>query len=421
MKSRMLTLATAISLFAVLALPTWCPAQELTPQLSSYTITDLGTLGGTYSWANAISNSGWVEGISTLSGDTAYHAFLWRNGNITDLGTLGGPNSSSGYFQIGDNGNAIGASDTAISDPLGEDFCGFGTYLICLPFVWQNGVMTPLPTLGGNNGWAFGVNNSAQVVGYAETATPTSGCVHPLEYKPVIWRKGAIHELPTFPGDDEGQAFGINDKGQAVGYSGVCPSHNHILLWQNGKPTDLGNLGGMFYNYGLDINNQGQVVGNSGLPPGEAYYHAFLWQNGVMSDLGTVPGDVDSLALGINSKGQVVGGSEDAFGDERAFIWQNGVMTDLNTLIPANSFYLLEADQINDRGQIVGGGVQISTFEVHAFLLTPINGKAVGQSTEAAFANTTAQRPTIPLSENARKLLQQRRGMNRFNGGLVQP
>ena len=58
-----------------------------------YTVTDLGTLGGTFSIAVAISNTGTVSGFSNLPGDAAQHEFIWRNGVMTDLGTLGGPNS----------------------------------------------------------------------------------------------------------------------------------------------------------------------------------------------------------------------------------------------------------------------------------------------------------------------------------------
>jgi probable HAF family extracellular repeat protein len=117
-------------------------------------------------------------------------------------------------------------------------------------------------------------------------------------------------QLPTFPGDPDGAALGINDNGLAVGYSGNCGVFGvplHALLWQNGTATDLGNLGGTMNNLATDINNQGQVVGQSDLS-GDTTFHAFLWQNGgPMADLGTLPGDFSSFAAAINSKGQVVG------------------------------------------------------------------------------------------------------------------
>jgi probable HAF family extracellular repeat protein len=175
-----------------------------------------------------------------------------------DIGApgLGGPNS----IAFGDNERfqSAGEAETSTPDPNGEDFCGFGTHLTCLPFVWQNGVMTPLPTLGGNNGEAGLINSRGEVAGTAENATPDSTCPpgdpQVLQEKPVIWRNGEIKALDTFRGDPDGWAFGINDKGQVVGASGICSTLNsdtyfyvlsrHALLWDNGKVTDVGNLGG---------------------------------------------------------------------------------------------------------------------------------------------------------------------------------
>src|SRR5258708_5486664 len=60
-----------------------------------YSVTDLGTLGGTYSSANAINSGGIVVGGANLTGDTAGHAFSYSGGVMTDLGTLGGNQSSA--------------------------------------------------------------------------------------------------------------------------------------------------------------------------------------------------------------------------------------------------------------------------------------------------------------------------------------
>ena len=59
-----------------------------------YSVTDLGTLGGSGSVGFGINNQGQVTGYSfTATG--AEHAFLFSNGQMTDLGTLGGAYSNS--------------------------------------------------------------------------------------------------------------------------------------------------------------------------------------------------------------------------------------------------------------------------------------------------------------------------------------
>ena len=276
-----------------------------------YKVADLGTLGGTYSLAGGINNTGLVEGYSTLTGDTAEHASIWwKHVGPIDLGTLGGPNSDAAW-RPSESGEVGGGSDTTTPDPNGEDYCGYGTYLICLPFVWRHGVMTPLPTLGGNNGWAAGFNNRGQVVGNAEYNTPDPTCLLPYDYLKVgavVWEKGKVTKLQYLPGDPSAAAFAINDMGQVTGVSGGCSIPPvHAVLWQHGKAIDLGNFGGTI-SEGVDINNQGQVAGVSYLADGTTF-HAFLWQKRTgMIDLGTLSGDVSSEGDGINNLGQVVGG-----------------------------------------------------------------------------------------------------------------
>jgi probable HAF family extracellular repeat protein len=415
MKSRIFTLLTAMTLFAALAVSVRLAAQEQQQVLPRYTVTDLGTLGGTYSLAGGINNKGVVEGYSTLTGDQNVHAALWRKGKsmITDLGTLGGPNSDAAW-RPSQSDEVGGGSDTTTPDPNGEDYCGYGTYLQCLPFIWRAGVMTPLPTFGGNNGYAAGFNKGGQMVGQAELNKVDPTCVLPagfLQVGAALWENGTIKKLHRFPGDTDAYAFAINDLGQATGGSGSCTSSFHAVLWHKGSVVNLGNLGGAMNNSGLDINNQGQVAGYSDLA-GDTTYHAFLWQKGTgMIDLGTLPGDVASSGDGINNKGQVVGGSCDQDGNCRAYLWQNGVMTDLNTLIPANSpLYLIEATgTINDRGQIAGIALKISTGETHAFVANPTTA-----------SGPISEREKVVLPENVRKLLQQRRG-GHFGVGMKRP
>ncbi|MGA7409262.1 MAG: hypothetical protein WBW33_02190, partial [Bryobacteraceae bacterium] len=318
------------------------------------------------------------------------------------------------------------------SDPKGEDFCGFAALGLpssvtsCLPFLWQNGVMNPLPTLGGNNGAANQINNRGEAAGMAEnditdTACPSTG-PQKLGFKPVVWRNGKVQELPTYPGDPDGNAVAINDHGQVAGGSGDCTAFSpisltnlqplHALLWEDGKATDLGNLGGTGHGNGIEavnLNNHGQVVGNSDLT-GDANFHAFLWTRETgMFDLGTLPGDANSAANGINDAGDVVGVSLDASFNPRAFLRQNDAMTDLNTLIPADSpLFLITACSINSDGEIIGIAVEKSTGNVHGYLATPRHSKDHGESLSLAPQDVID--PTV-VPENAHKLLLSRLGI----------
>jgi probable HAF family extracellular repeat protein len=343
-----------------------------------------------------MSNLGWSMGVANLPGDATQHAELWMRGLHLDLGTLGGPNSAVIFANHSSTGQIVGISETADMDPLPETWSCAGaffpttTHHICLGFVWQNGLMTALPTLGGNNGVAVSANNLGQVVGWAETAVNDPTCVLPQvqQFEAVIWgpAKDQIQQLSPLGTDPDSAATAINDSGQVVGISGICQnavgaySATHAVLWQDGQPTDLGNIGGHGWNTPAFINNHGQIVGfanaSGDVVNGQLTikFHAFLWtQERGMRDLGTLPGDALSEALGVNESGQVVGVSYGAgFSHPRGFLWQNGVMTDLNTLVPAGSTLTLQvAGDINDRGEITGAAFDSTTKTSPAFLAIP--------------------------------------------------
>lgn len=397
-----------------------------------YTVQDLGTLlGGTSSSAQDVNNGGLIAGQATLANGSA-HAVLWYKLLMMDIGIsgLGGPNSVA--FGANEGVQVIGIAESGASDRNGEDFCGFGTHRICLPFLWQWGVMTPLPTLGGQNAsTGDNINSRGQIPGFAENTTEDRSCPDPqrFEFKPVVWDRETIQQLPTFPGDREGVAFWINDNGQAVGASGQCSEYNvdlgfyllpsHALLWDNGTVTDLGNLGGEPVgdgNIAIRINNNGQVVGGSIVPGGTE--HAFLWtKKSGMRDLGTLPGDDSSAAAGINDNGDIVGASLDSSGASlRAVLWQNGVMSDLNDLVPSNTrLYLLFAFSINARGEIAGIGVT-DGGDVHGFLATPAGAAHIKVNEE----ESRGGRPAV-IPENVRGTIQRglvlRRLRSRLDGG----
>lgn len=354
-----------------------------------YTISYPPTLGGSRNRPSGISNSGWIAGFVNRPGNATRVAALWRKGSLDTLGTLGGPNSIVQWPGVSSNGLVAGIAETAEPDPLNERwsctaFLPSATGKICLGFFWDDGVMTPLPTLGGNQGFASGVNSSGQVVGWAETPVhdPTCNAPQVLQFRAVLWepRKGTKRELPPLPGDSTSAATAINERGQVVGISGDCDiavgqfSARHSVLWEQDTVIDIGDLGGDAWHTPMDINAGGAVVGFSnplGVIGIDFAPHAFLWTRATgVRDLGTLPGDAVSQAVGINSSGQIVGVSTGAI--NRAFLYENGVMHDLNDLVgPDFPDLLIVAQHINDEGVIVGRAVRRGTTAQVPFVATP--------------------------------------------------
>jgi len=154
------------------------------------------------------------------------------------------------------------------------------------------------------------------------------------------------------------------------------------------------------------------MVGTVGSADGTTQYGA-LWQNGVLTNLGLLPGDFGGEASGINDRGQVVGSNWDSnFNWSHAFIWHDNVMTDLNTLFPASSnLYPTMANQINERGQIVGMATVLSgphTGETHAFLATPADERI-----EKSIADVATTQPKLPA--NVGRQVLRKLGRGRFD------
>lgn len=360
-----------------------------------YTVADQGTLANdNFGMVMGLNNQGWTQNMDgngkppVLSLSTTVlsgRAVMNVNGHNIDLITLGGENSWTNYGGINDRGDNVGMSETSVPDPDGEDFCAFGTHRTCRGFLWRNGHMTALPTLGGNNAQAAAINNREQIVGISETAALDPSCPPGKTAKtiaPVLWENGEAQALPTLPGEPDGFAQGINDEGQAVGSSGTCTNlSTHAVLWENGtvsQLTDLEVAGGIAY----VMNNRNQAVGWVPAADGSTVV-ATIWQKERVTGLITIttlpilPGDGAAFATGINNRGQVVGSTFKDGAWPHGFIGQDGVVTDLNTLITQDSnLFIVAASNINERGQISRMAMVMSgpdKGKVHAILLTPVD------------------------------------------------
>jgi probable HAF family extracellular repeat protein len=392
--------ALALILAVALALPGGLAAQKATQnrRVTNYQVFTLpNSLGGTVSGANAINDLGWAMGSAAHAGNKTSEAALWIEGKMIPLGTVGGPNSSVPWESVKNNqGLIVGISDTSTVQPRGEVFSCVAAGFIpasgntCLGFLWQPpGFISALPTLGGDNGFATGVNNKGQVIGWAETSFEDPTCNPPqvLQFLPFVYnvKTATITALQVYPGDSDGTADALNDKGQMAGISGECSnavggaSAIHAVFWQdqNSTPIDMGNLGGQAWNTPNGMNSKGEVVG-FGNPSGDknAPFNpiAFYWsQSTGMVNLGTLDPFPNSIAYAINNKGLIVGqGLNLSTGASHAFIYQDGIMTDLNSLmIGHNSLTLLYANDIDENGVIVGGAVDTKTNVTSAFVAVP--------------------------------------------------
>jgi len=410
------------SAFTLTAATALCAALAMA-QTPRYTVIDLGTLvGGTSSSFAYYLNDNRVVAGSAAAPDGTQQSVLWWGPLRMDIGT---PGLNSGIFGVNTSGQASINAEVSTKDPYNENFCAFGTGLECAAFRLQRGVLTQLPTLGGNNSTIGTINSKGEIAGATENSTRDAACPTAVtvsgtgpqyfDYEAVVWGPGPsdIRELHPLPGDTVGMALSINDNSQAVGASGTCAnsvlpplaSGAHAVMWDaDGTAHDLGNLGSKASNVALSINNQGQATGVSSV--NDQAIHAFLWTSAAgMQDLGTLPGDALSVGTMIGDEGDVVGESDDASGNRRAILWHNGVMNALNDLAPGSPLFLLCSLAINSRGEIAGYGAT-EKGDIHAYLAVPSNA--------AASESLSAESRPAALAEDVRKVVRERLPVRRF-------
>jgi probable HAF family extracellular repeat protein len=351
--------------------------------------------------------------IDPVLGINEMHGFIFKNGQMVDLGALGG-NVSNGQ-SINNRGQVVGFATNAIPDAYSFYYAlvqGSSNGTQTRAFLWQNGTMKDLGTLGGPDGNSFFVNEGGQVSGSSyinSTPNLTTG-IPTLD--PFLWKNGTMQDLGSL-GGNFGYPNAMNNRGQVVGGSNLASDQfSHPFLWDGKRLVDLGTLGGS-NGEALAMNEQGDAVGRADLP--DQTHDAFLWRHGVMNDLGRLPGTTCSRANQINNQGQIVGNSSDCVTVLGAFLWENGgPMVDLNTLIPPNSSLLLtNAIDINDRGEIAGMGVPAGCDPVlqdsceHAYLLIPdgdcdsdCEGRIAASQNSVATARQAAQNSAATVREN---------------------
>jgi probable HAF family extracellular repeat protein len=333
-----------------------------------FEVTDLGTLGGSFSDALMFSGSGVIAGYATTA-PSVKHAVLWDDQGITDLGAPAG-------FVVSSAVAVNGAGQVAGN--------GEGSQSEYRAYLWESETWTPLGALPGRtDSIARDIDSAGRIVGGSFTPGGGNGAA-------FLWEAGLLTDLGNLGGTAEAHA--INNAGQVVGRSLELQVDSTLesraFLWEDGAMTSLGVLPGEDYSQALDINNVGDVAGSSWHLTSPNFFsadQAVLWRgDGEIVDLGLTPGPpvcsfnfpfyTDNIARAINSHGDVVGDAAcvASGASKAAFYWQDGVMSNLNELVPPGTGWdLLSARDISDDGEIVGLGIA-PNGQLHGFLLTPI-------------------------------------------------
>jgi probable HAF family extracellular repeat protein len=332
---------------------------------SNWTISDLGTLGGSETFADSINDLGQIVGMSRLDGDTDTHAFFYENGVMQDLAPINSGDLRAS-FRLGLNNAGRIASGVVVDDAY-------------YPAIYnrQNGQTTTLGSLGSMSGFtgvATAINDSGVAVGISYLS---SGIRHGF-----IYRNGAMSDLGSLGGYSG--ALAINRAGTAVGFASDSPNgFQRAVIWNNGSILDISNG---FESQARAINDSGQVVGETATQAGTQ--EAFLWSNGASENLGTLTPGRNSQAFGINNEGNIVGTAEAISSitlqtnpitgvitmvtnfQNHAFLYSNGSMLDLNSVISTNSGWeLYYAFGINNSDEIVGWGSMDGGEHIRSFIL----------------------------------------------------
>ncbi|MFQ5492230.1 MAG: hypothetical protein ACE5GE_16060, partial [Phycisphaerae bacterium] len=286
------------------------------------------------------------------------HAFVWSNGSFTDLGTLGGLTTTANAINAA--GQVVGTSSASYCcdleyDPVCECYVTVLTpnCIGANPLHAFGGGMTDLGP-GGCDGssFAYGNNDSGQIVGEWRASTSQGA---------AVWAGGG----PTIIGP--GVAYDINNAGQVVGETGVFGTPTRAGLWDSGGWTQL--YGGT--SAARAINDVGQVVGSAyydPYPPSSPYEGTYItvWEGGMMRvyDHGT--------AYDINNSGEFVGSHlfDGTFYAKTS--WLGWTVGDINGMVKSQFrwAHIITATGINDSGDIVGTGVRQQGGPARAFLMT---------------------------------------------------
>jgi probable HAF family extracellular repeat protein len=201
-------------------------SQAATPP--QYSLTDLGTFGGSTSAGYGINARGQVTGTASTTGNVHTHAFRYSHCSMQDLGTLGGSDST---------GQGINASGQVTGN---SDIMGDATFHA---FLYSNGVMKDIDPFGsGSYSTGSSINARGQITGSEQVVA-------------FLYSNGSMQVLTNVLGYYSAGS-GINASGEIVGvqtlYFGLGTG---AFIYANG--TVLTVVSGDVFASGAAINDSG--------------------------------------------------------------------------------------------------------------------------------------------------------------------
>lgn len=322
--------------------------------VAKYKITDLGTLGsGDFSWASGINDHGQVTGNSTRSPEehcSASVAFFKGFDGLTELSPFEAPAYQTCHAHaINNQGKVCGQAGNP----------GMGSW--DHPCLWSYGDPIDL----GSAGYATAINNHNQIL-----ITGWNG------YNVAIWECSGKRDILVSENMINCAAVngnGLNDCGQIVGNAHI--GGNEIAyLWEMGSYYELNDFcnSAAYLISAEDINNKGHIVGEARFK-GDAT-RPFILENGGLKDLGSI-GFNRHKALKINEKGQIIGQgyqSNISRDEYAAFFCRKNEIIKIDDMLTRedSEWHVVEANDINNQGQIVGTGIYAGQRK--AILLNPV-------------------------------------------------
>jgi probable HAF family extracellular repeat protein len=272
-----------------------------------------------------------INNAGQIVGNTRTEAWIWSDSGIVNLSA-----SKPGVqvYAINNHGEAAGVFALGASTA----------------FIYSQGQFRDIGRPAGlNYATPHAINDNDQIAG-------TAGNFPGDTSRAFLFSSGTMTAIGTF-GGDQGDAFGLNNKGTVVGSATLAPPPDSPrgvergFVYRNGALAQI-QAPGATVGPAYDINETGAIVGGADFAS-TGLSQPFLYAGGVLSNLGGPAGG----ARGINNHGAIVGtwGQMDAQSDlTHAFLYRSGTFTDLNNLIVATpGWTVTQAEDINDAGQIL--------------------------------------------------------------------